>query len=79
VTVCQSDSRSLSHFSVGFCCELTPHTPEDCMDYVSGRSIPEDSMSEMAVVGRRRPCTVLRSGINRLVDIKITQSIPVDR
>jgi hypothetical protein len=31
------------------CCELAPHIPEDWMDCVSGRSIPGNSTSEMAV------------------------------
>jgi hypothetical protein len=62
-----------------FCYELAPHIPEDCMDCVSGRSLPESSTSEVAIVGRTRPRTVLRDGINRLVYLYIAQSLPVDR
>jgi hypothetical protein len=46
------------------CCELAPHISEDCIDCVSGRSLPESLTAEMAVVGRRRPYTILRSSIN---------------
>jgi hypothetical protein len=60
--------RRLSR-SLRKCCELAPHIPEDCMDCVSGRSLLESSTAEMAVIGRRRLCTMPRSGINRLVYI----------
>jgi hypothetical protein len=46
------------------CCELAPHIAGDCMGCVSGRSLPESSTAEMAAVGRRRPYTIPRSGIN---------------
>jgi hypothetical protein len=49
------------------------------MDCVSGRSPPESSTLEMAMVGRRPPCTVSRNGITRLVYIYIAQSLPVDK
>jgi hypothetical protein len=61
--------RAQTQVKLAECCELAPHIPEDSMDRVSGRSLPESSTAEMAVVGRRRPCTVPRSGINRLVYI----------
>jgi hypothetical protein len=64
---------------LGLCCELAPHMPEDCMDCVSGRSPPESSTLEMAMVGRRPPCTVSRNGITRLLYIYIAQSLPVDK
>jgi hypothetical protein len=43
---------------------LAPHIAEDYMDYVSGRSLPESSTAEIAVVGRRRPYTIPRISIN---------------
>jgi hypothetical protein len=51
-------------WSIVYVCELALHISEDCIDCVSGRSLPESSTAEMAVVGRRRPYTIPRSSIN---------------
>jgi hypothetical protein len=49
----------------GLYCEMLL---EDYMDRVSDRLLSETSTSEMAIDGRRRPCTT-RSDIKRLVYI----------